>query len=122
LSETPKLVLESDVDTEPTAEQSYGFWGLTKQTFDGSSVRHVPKLESGLTFTRSEGDYHIFATKTPYRSYKEYEGCSGAPILDADGRLVALVVEGNKRKTAILGLNLSRYRVVLDAHLLSVGG
>lgn len=116
--ELPKTVLNSELSAIPNGEHTYGFFGLTQQRLDGALLHQVPKLEVGMRYVNSAGDYHEFELLNPYRKIAEYQGCSGAPILDEAGTLVALVVEGNKRKTRILGLNLSAYAAVIDAQFL----
>jgi len=70
-----------------------------------------------MTYQKTEGDRFFFKTSQPYKTYKDYYGCSGAPILTSDGRLVSLVVEGDKKKTGIYGLDLRIYRCALDAEI-----
>lgn len=118
MTEIPKTTIVSDLSVPPDAQERYGFYGLTFQELKGSRLIQVPKLETGMKYLASEGDYHIFKTERPYKSYEEYQGCSGAPILDEHGRLVSLVVEGDDRKTKILGLNLNFYKIALDATIL----
>jgi hypothetical protein len=114
MSDESKLTLESDLSLSPDSAGEYGFWGLTRQTFDSHNLVAIPKLELGMKFERIEGDQFFFKTRQPYKTYKDYYSCSGAPILDGDGRLVSLVVEGDKRKTGIYGLDLRNYRCALD--------
>lgn len=117
--ETPKTILTSDLSATPDGEDRYGFFGLTQQRQEGALLHQISKLETGMRYVESRGDYHEFELQKPYRKIEEYQGCSGAPILDEAGTLVALVVQGNKRKTRVLGLNLSAYRAVLDAQILA---
>jgi hypothetical protein len=117
MSDEPKLTLESDLSLSPDPSGKYGFWGLTRQTFDSHNLVAAPKLELGMKFAQTEGDRFFFKTCQPYKTYKDYYGCSGAPILASDGKLVSMVVEGDKRKTGIYGLDLRNYRCVLDVEI-----
>ena len=106
LHDEPKLILQSDLTAKPSVDAEYGFWGCTRQSYDTYYLRSVPKLETGMRFEEQRGDLLFFKTQSPYKTYKDYVGCSGAPILDRDGQLVSLVVEGDKKKTGILGVAL----------------
>lgn len=117
LTDEPKLILESDLSLSPDTSVEYGFWGLTRQTFDSRHLVSTPKLELGMKFRRPEGDRFFFTTQKPYKTYKDFYGCSGAPILTNEGELLSLVVEGDKRKTGIYGLDLRNYRFALDVEI-----
>jgi len=78
----------------------------------------VEKLETGMKYAETKNNLFLFSTRAPYRTYKDYIGCSGAPILDSQGRLVSLVVEGDKKKTGIYGFPLHTIRPALDVELL----
>jgi hypothetical protein len=117
LEDEPKYILPSDLTLTPEPSGQYGFWGCTRQSFDSHNLVITPKLEGGMTYQKTEGDMFFFKTSHPYKSYKEYRGCSGAPILTSDGRLVSLVVEGDKKKTGIYGLDLRIYKCALDVEI-----
>ena len=117
LEDEPKYIVPSDLTLAPDASEQYGFWGLTRQTFDSHNLVAEPKLELGMKFDRTEGDRFFFKTREPYKTFKDYYGCSGAPILDDSGKLVSLVVEGDKNKTGIYGLDLRTYRCALDVEI-----
>jgi hypothetical protein len=113
-----KLVLDSDLSLRPNLDDEYGFWGLTRSGYDSHALRSVPKLETGMRYRETRNHLHFFETQAPYATYKDYQGCSGAPILDGQGRLVSLVVEGDKKKTGILGFPLDTIRAALDVEIL----
>lgn len=121
LVEHPKDILTSDLSCPPNRTSTYGFAGLTRSALEGPWLWQRPKVETGLRYIATEGDYHVFETAQRYKSYKEYQGCSGAPILSEEGQIVSLVVEGDKHKTKIHGLNLAFYRLALDAEILTQG-
>jgi len=104
----------SDIVT-PSADESYAFWGLTEPNFYAGNLTRTVKEELNMRYVGRAGqDLLEFQTQKPYLSYKPYKGCSGGPITDSQGRLAAIVVEGNKRKTSILGLDLMRYRSMIE--------
>jgi hypothetical protein len=99
----------------PAAKETYSLMGMTEPSFYAGNLTRTVKEEFDMKYVGREGDdLLIFKTQAPYLSYKPYQGCSGGPITDSQGRLVALVVEGNKKKTGILGLELMRYRSVIE--------
>jgi hypothetical protein len=113
----PKIILDSDLSVQPDLNEEYGFWGCTHHSYNTHDLQIVPKHETGMKFKEVKNDFLFFTTKLPYKSYKDYVGCSGAPILDSHGRLVSLVVEGDKKKTGIYGLPLYDLRPFLDVEI-----
>src|SRR6267143_135627 len=103
---------------QPVEGVSYGFWGGAYDGLDQGRFYLVECLEEGLVWTDSENDMLLFRRPTPYRSYADYKGCSGAPITDDDGRLVALVVAGDEKNTGFWGLDVRRYSSVLEVEIM----
>lgn len=109
LSSTPKQLLPAKL-ADPNADHSYGFFGLTRHRLDDKfHLVMTPKLETGLKYIGEKDDLMRFRCKERYHEYTEYQGCSGAPILNEDGEIVSLVVEGSNNRWEILGLNLKHY-------------
>ena len=69
---------------------------------------------SGLSFARTEGDYHVFRLPYPHPGHEHLKGCSGAPILSHKGSLVALVCRGDKDANEIWGISVNKYRTAID--------
>jgi hypothetical protein len=113
------LPVVTELADKPEAGKRYGFWGCTKQRKSGNFLKVTPKYEAELSYERV-GEYnqlYLFRSPNAYKSYEEYKGCSGAPILSEDGELVALVVEGDKKKTGIFGLPIHTIRPLLDVEI-----
>jgi hypothetical protein len=115
---TQKIILDSNLDILPEVTKKYGFWGETKQRPRGRQLVITPKLETGMKYKKDRSGLYVFTTKTPYRSFTEYRGCSGAPILDSKGRLVSQVVRGDTKKESILGLSYQKLRSALDVEIM----
>ena len=110
----PKRILETDLSATPTPSGQYGFFGLTRSQLDGPILRAEGRLVMGMKFVGEEDDFYQFRMATPYEDDKDYKGCSGAPILDRDARLVALVVAGCRDNSCIYGIALRKYKVAID--------
>lgn len=117
-SETPISVHTPDFDSQPSSALKYGFCGLVKPTleehFGTTYLAGELKIYAGLSHLRTEGDYHVFKLPTPHEGHENFQGCSGAPVLDEAGNVVGLVCSGDKDKDEIWAFALSRYRVALD--------
>lgn len=119
LENQAKMVLESELNLLPSTDETYGFWGLTRQELTGNLLKTVPKHVTGMKFVKIEHQgLYFFKLPTPYKEYEEYQGCSGAPILDSQSRLVSLVVEGDRKMTGICGVNFQKIRAALEVAIL----
>ena len=80
-------------------------------------------FETEMRYLESDGDYHLFELDHDHPGHQEYKGCSGAPILDNEGNLVALVASGAEdsetqvAKRMILGTSLQKFRRAFDVAL-----
>lgn len=110
----------TELSDQPNPDKRYGFWGCTKQDKEGKFVKVTQQCETDLRFEKigEHNQLYFFRTPVSYRSYKEYQGCSGAPIMSEDGDFVALTVEGDKKKTGIFGLPIHTVRPLFDVEIL----
>jgi hypothetical protein len=95
-SERPVFPLIEDVALNRRA--LYGFCGQANVDIAAQAgylgLDH--RFEPDLRYVRDEDDLHVFRLNHAHPGHEYYEGCSGAPILDSQGRLVALVVGGGE--------------------------
>ena len=99
IEDDDKLMLDLDYATMPDKENSYCFYGKVRHEYQGVYLKMTPTLKSGLKFHRTNGYFHMFLAPEIIKDKDDYRGCSGAPILDNEGRIVALackIVEGTK--------------------------
>ncbi len=61
----------------------------------------------GLKFERSEGGDHIFRLPVPHPGHEAFKGCSGAPVVDTQRRVVGLVSRGCEKENTITATSLS---------------
>jgi len=114
----PKTILPPRF-VDPTPSGNYAFYGLTRWDIDDQFRVHIEqKYEDGLTFKSTDRFYHTFSCSKKYFDYSEYKGCSGAPIMDQDGNLASLLIEGTENKRGFVGLNL---RMVWSALQIEAG-
>jgi hypothetical protein len=99
IEEGDKLMLNLDYATFPDKENIYSFYGKVRPKYRGIHLEMTPALKHGLKFHRTNGYFHMFLAPEIIKDKEDYEGCSGAPILDSEGRVVALackIVENTK--------------------------
>jgi len=115
---TPKLILPGEY-TQPTADGRYSFYGLTKWEIDDKfRVQIEQSYEDGLTYVGTDKFLHTFRRAEKYFEYATYKGCSGTPIMNQDGKLVSLLIEGTDDKRGFVGINLA---TVWSALLIEAG-
>ena len=104
---------------EPTKEILYGFSG----DIDPISLPDLNAFETkqliyhGLKYDRLENDMHYFKLPEKHPGHKMFKGCSGAPIIGENGKVVSLVSGGCVEKNEIYGCNLQKCIRTLDYFL-----
>ena len=114
-SERKREVFTPNFTVVPTASEIYGFAGQVMPEMHGSSAFVTEMcVYPGLKYVATEGDYHVFELPVEHPGHEHFEGCSGAPIIDTKGNVVALVCNGSIERNAIFGISLSRFKLALD--------
>jgi hypothetical protein len=109
--------------TEPAPGMRYGFAGHTKQSLEEHALIADDvkfcfselRVCFPLSFVGTQDDLR-FRLPVEHPGHDYFRGCSGAPIIDEEGRVVALVCYGNLDESAIYGISLRRYQFALDVH------
>lgn len=100
---------------KPDANEVYGFSGNIHPELHGThALVTEATVYPGLRFDKSDGPFYDFKLPVTHPGDDFFEGCSGAPIVDIRGRLVALVSGGDKAESIIHGIALSRYKFAID--------
>ena len=110
-----RTVFKPDFNIKPSNNINYGFYGQVRfKGVSGNKILFDYQLEDKLSYIGKEGDLFVFKLPHPYGSHANYQGCSGAPIIDENGNLVSLVSFGRKSTNCIYGIDINRYRAALD--------
>lgn len=118
LREAPITVHTASLSDVPEAGENYGFCGMVM-----AAIEHHPRMtalsgeirvNSGLKYLRTEDDFHIFELPFPHPGHDHFEGCSGAPVLGENGKLVGLISGGDIPSNTIHVLALAKYKVAID--------
>lgn len=122
LKKSKKLSLKTDLTNKPSIEIDYAFFGrikplLIKGTPKGDIFETQEIFYGGLKFIRQIKHYYEFELPSPNKDDADFEGTSGAPIMDADGNLVSLVTHGYEGATKIYGIALADFIISIDASL-----
>lgn len=113
--ERPRHIFQTNLDDLPTKDEIYAFSGEIKPEQHSPDVLAFEKhVYPGLRYDRTEGEFHIFKLPVEHPGHDHFHGCSGAPIVDRNRKLVALVCRGDEDDGTILGVSLARYRFAFD--------
>jgi hypothetical protein len=115
----PKVIQVIDFAVRPDADKKYGFFGGTNYTTEGLLLKSEGRLVIDLKFVGEEGDYYIFLLPVKHPGHRYFRGTSGAPILDSDGKVIALVCGGCEKKHLIYGIALHPYKSALDVETMT---
>lgn len=100
----------------PTKDALYGYaaWNRVELHEEARTLLREASFEIEMCFTRTnEAGLYEFSLARTHRGHDYYQGASGAPIADEEGRIVALVVGGDYVADILWGVPLSRYSQLL---------
>jgi len=112
----PRIVFKPDFSVPPSQEELYAFSGQVIPQFvpDHNALITEHRTYPGLKYVRTENGYHYFELPVPHPGHDHFEGCSGAPIVDTERNVVALVCGGSEETNEIYGIALDKFKVALD--------
>jgi|GEM_PF-1907592 len=114
IAEGHKLILDSRDIAVPSKEKSYAFFGRVKMAPRGFHIPMENTVKHGLKFHGVFKQFYQFNAAEVIRDKKEYQGCSGAPIIDSDGLLVALACKVVQGATLVMGFSIHECIKLLD--------
>jgi len=116
LVERKRPVFSPTFQMRPKKEEIYAFSGQVKAEFVVGINELVTEHQTypGLKYDRTDAGYHYFKLPVEHPGHEYFKGCSGAPILDTDNNIVALVCGGCTKTDEIYGIDLGKYKVALD--------
>lgn len=109
-----KIILDSAHIAKPDKEKTYGFFGRTKQDYEGIYLKSENTLKYHLKYSSTLKHFHVFVAPEIIKEEKDYQGCSGAPILDNEGKLVGLACLIKKNTKVIYGFSIQECIKLLD--------
>lgn len=108
----------TSLEDVPVADEIYAFTGCVRPArLDETTYWSEPTIYPGLKYRRTEGGYHVFELPVPHPGHESFQGCSGAPIVDSQHRIVALVCSGNDDSNTIRGISLHHISPAIRAFL-----
>jgi hypothetical protein len=119
-----KLLIKTTLAEVPVKDKEYGFFGRVKALY----LRGTPNADTfetqevvygGMKFIRKVGNYYEFELPNVINDHADFQGTSGAPIMDGDGKLVSLITHGYTGGKLIYGIALADFKSGVDAVLLS---
>ena len=124
-----RTVFKTTLTEKPETGVKYGFSGHTQleqlphPTNSQLSVLCATQTICGdLAYLKTEDDVHYFKLPGKHPGHIHFEGCSGAPIIDEQGRVVALVQGGNLDEDTVYGVSLSKYKMAVDIEAGNIPG
>lgn len=109
-----KAFLNLEYSTVPVKGKLYGFSGQINQSVSGNVIKGEPTLKLDLEYINTVKYYHVFKAMQVIKRKEEYEGCSGAPILDEDGRLVGLATSVKVGTPWVYAFSIERCKQLLE--------
>ncbi|WPO84614.1 hypothetical protein SD427_18980 (plasmid) [Chryseobacterium sp. JJR-5R] len=106
VEEGEKVSLDLKYANTPNKDETYSFYGKIRPKYEGIYLKMEPTLKNGLKFHKTKGLFHMFLAPKIIKDKDDYRGCSGAPILDSEGRIVALACSLRENSQIIYGISI----------------
>ena len=115
VDERPRHVFVTELASSPDPNQVFAFAGQVKTEMHGTTaVVGDMVVFPGLRYVRTEQEFHVFQLPVPHPGHDEFKGCSGAPIVDMNRTVVAVLCNGDAATNTVRGVSLARYRFAFD--------
>lgn len=115
INEKKRLISNIDFNITPDQNELYGFSGQIMPQLASNSLITELRTYTNLKYIGDEDDYYVFELPFEHPGHKHFQGCSGAPIVDTKGNVVALVCRGDISTNLIYGISLKKYEVAINA-------
>jgi hypothetical protein len=115
LDERIRHVFATELNDTPSTESVYAFSGqVLPDRIENTALCTTMSVYPGLRYLNQEGEYYVFKLPVNHPGHEHFQGCSGAPIVDHNQNVVALVCDGDETNNTIRGVSLSRYKIAFD--------
>lgn len=120
VEEGGKAILEIEDVVEPQKGNKYCFFGLVKHKPTGVVEANLPQikmentLKYGLDYLSSNKQFHRFLAREIIKDADDYRGCSGAPILDENGCVVAIACAVRPNSQIVYGFPIAWCLELID--------
>jgi hypothetical protein len=116
IEEGKKNIINIDNINEIIVNEEFSFFGRIQPELRDKELLFREQLFPGLTFKGQGKYYYEFDLGESIKDGNRFRGCSGAPILDTNGNLVAIVTHGSKRleDSSIFGIRIDKIREIIE--------
>lgn len=116
MSELPRHICFTPFESLPLKEQTYAFSGqVFPERIEDRALCTEIRVYPGMKYIGDEGEFHIFKLQVDHPGHEHFKGCSGAPIVDMNKNVVALVCNGDIETNIIRDVSIARYKSLFDS-------
>jgi hypothetical protein len=109
-----KVCLNLDLAGKPEKGKKYGFCGRVRQDLKDNTLESKPIIKFDIDYLSDKGNLHRFVLPELISDAEDYKGSSGAPILDEEGKLVALAAKVWEGTKMLYGFSIDECKKLLD--------
>ena len=118
----PRSVFGVDDLIAPTALSVCAFAGEVKpEQHTADSIATEMNVYPGLKWDGTDGPYHSFQLPVPHPGHSAFRGCSGAPVVDMERRVVGFVCDGDMPSNTVRAVAATTVAAALRAYCKSHG-
>jgi len=114
-------VYKGPLDVYPDPEEAFSLHAFNKAVGEKHPgircLERRPAAEMAMTYVGDVDDAEAYRFKLSrqHQGHYYYCGASGAPISDSTGRIVSILLRGNKETSELLGARLAAYASLIGA-------
>lgn len=108
--------LEDDI-AELSKDDFYGFCGNIRHDKPNDVLTRTITLKYDLKYHRTNGRYNMFLAPKIITDADDYRGCSGAPIIDNNGKFCGIAAAVKSNTKIVLGVTIAEIKRLLNYHI-----